>query len=76
MKGVNDPSKHKVLKGYEKSREPVKFVSFGSTGSGRSSLEEDIVLTKRSVYNLPTTTILSLNMTRLHGKKLTENLEV
>ncbi|KAL9972683.1 hypothetical protein ACROYT_G019040 [Oculina patagonica] len=42
-----DPSKQKVLKGYEESREAVKFVNFGGKYSG-GNLEEQIVLTKRS----------------------------
>ena len=43
-----DPTKQKVLKAYEKTREPVKFVNFSNTTNGGSGLEGDIVLTKRS----------------------------
>lgn len=41
-----DPSKQKVLKGYELSREPVKFVNVSGNSGGRL-LEEEIVVTKR-----------------------------
>ena len=43
-----DPSKEKLLKGYQESREPVKLVNFSKRKSGESVLEEDIVLSKRS----------------------------
>ena len=42
-----DPSKQRVLKGYEQSREAVKFVNVNGNSGGRL-LEEEIVVTKRS----------------------------
>ena len=42
-----DPSKQKVLKGYEESREAVKFVNVSGNSGGRLA-EEEIVVTKRS----------------------------
>ena len=44
-----DPSKEKLLKGYQDSREPVKLVNFGKRKSSESVLEEDIILSKRSL---------------------------
>ena len=43
-----DPSKEKLLKGYQDSREPVKLVNFSKRKSGENVLEEDIILSKRS----------------------------
>ena len=43
-----DPSKEKLLKGYQDSREPVKLVNFSKRKSSESVLEEDIILSKRS----------------------------
>ena len=43
-----DPSKEKLLKGYQDSREPVKLVNFSKRKSSESVLEEDIILLKRS----------------------------
>ena len=42
-----NPSKQKVLKGYEESRELVKFVNVSGNSGGRL-VEEEIVVTKRS----------------------------
>ena len=39
-----DPSKEKLLKGYQDSREPVKLVNFSKRKSSESVLEEDMVL--------------------------------
>lgn len=43
-----DPGQQKVLKSFEESREPVKFMNFSGKRSATGALEEEIVLTKRS----------------------------
>lgn len=42
-----DPSKREVLKGYEESREAVRFLNVGKRKGAASPSEEEIVLTKR-----------------------------